>query len=395
MDTNYALTSCGTIGTSSGRVGMASNGTEVIIVDGVAGWLVTGTTLTQITDVDFPNGVTVAAAQDSYFIVAGNGSGRIYWNETPGSGASWVGTDFSTAEGKPDFTIGLVSSHRELWVVGTESTEIFINTGDADALFARSGNTFIEQGTVSGWTVAAMDSTVYWLGASKDGEGIVFKAEGYNPRRISTHALEQKMRGYSTISDAFAFTYQLDGHSFYVLTFPTANKTWFWDESSQEWFEWVWRNPSDNSENRHRSNCCVLFNRKILVGDWENGKIFSLEQDVYTDNSDPILRKRVTQTISEDGARLFFQDLQIDMETGVGLASGQGSDPMIMLRYSNDNGHSWSTTKNKSIGQAGEYTKRVKFGPTGSARNRVWEVSMTDPVKFAMFGAFATVTKGY
>jgi hypothetical protein len=400
MDTSYVLTSCGTINTSSGRVGMASNGTEVIIVDGTDGWLVNGTTLTEITDADFPNGVTVATAQDGYFLVAGDSTGRLYWNETPNSGTSWVGTDFSTAEGKPDNTIGLLSNHRELWVVGTESTEIFINTGDSDALFARSGNTFIEQGTVSGWTVQPMDSTVYWLGASKEGEGIVFKADGYNPRRISTHAMEQKIRGYSTISDAFAFTYQFDGHSFYVLTFPTANKTWFWDEASQEWFEWVWRNPSDNSENRHRANCCVFFNRKQLVGDWENGKISSLEMDVYTDvgpttNTDAILRKRVTQTTSEDGARLFFEDLQIDRDTGVGLASGQGSDPMLMIRYSNDNGHSWSNIKNKSIGQQGQYTKRVKFGPTGSGRNRCWELTMTDPVKLAIFGAWATVTKGY
>jgi hypothetical protein len=206
--------------------------------------------------------------------------------------------------------------------------------------------------------------------------------------------VEQAIRGYSTIADAFALCFQIDGHAFYVLVFPTADATWLYDASTQQWFEWSWRNPSDNTDHRHRANCYVFFNEKHLVGDWETGKIYSLEMEVYTDNGDPIRRKRITQTLSEDGARLFFEELQIDMETGVGLASGQGSDPMVMLRYSNDNGHSWSNTKQKSIGQQGDYDARVKFGPTGSARNRVWELTMTDPVKFAVFGAWARVTKG-
>jgi hypothetical protein len=394
MDTSYVLTSCGAIGTSTGRVGMASNGTEVLIVDGAKGWLATGTTLAEIVDVDFPDGVTTCAYQDGYFLVAGNGTGRLYWNETANSGTAWNGLDFTTAEGDPDNTVGLLSDHREIWVVGTDSAEIFVNTGDPDALFQRSSNTFIEQGTMSGWTVQALNNTVYWLGANKDGQGIVFKAQGYQPVRISTHALEQEFRSYSTMADAFAYCYQLDGHSFYVLTFPTANHTWVYDASTEQWFEWSWRKPADNTDHRHRSNCHVFFNEKHLVGDWENGKIYSLEMDVYDDNSDPIRRKRVTQTLSEDGARLFFEELQIDMETGVGLAVGQGSAPVLMLRYSNDNGHSWSNTKQLSIGAAGAYTARVKCGPTGSGRNRVWELTMTDPVKFAVFGAWARVTKG-
>lgn len=393
MDTAYAVTTIGTIGTSTGRVGMACNGTEVLIVDGSSGWLVTGASIAQITDVDFPDTVTHAAFQDGYFLVAGDGTGRLYWCETPNSGTAWNGTDFATAEGNPDATLDMISDHREIWLLGGESGEIFVNTGDADALFQRSGNSYLQQGCASPWTLQAMNNTVYWLGAGREGYGIVFKAEGYSPRRISSHALERAISGYSTIADAFAFTYQIQGHSFYVLTFPTGNATWFYDAASEEWFEWVWRNPSDNSENRHRANCCVFFNGQHLVGDWENGKVYSLEMDVYTDNADPIIRKRVTQSLSEDGARLFFESLQVDMEVGVGLATGQGSDPTVMLRYTND-GHTWSNIKTRTIGAAGEYGTRVKFGPTGAGRVRAWELSMTDPVKFALFGAWARVTKG-
>lgn len=392
MDTSYAVVSCGTIGTSSGQVGMATNGTETLIVDGQKGWLVTGTTLAEIVDVDFPDGVSRCTYQDGYFLVTGDGSQRFYWNETPGSGSAWNGLDFASAEGSPDNTVGIISDHRELWLFGSETAEIWINTGDADAPFQRSGNTFVEQGTAAAGTVCSMNNTVYWLGASKDGQGIVFRAEGYSPVRISDHGLEEAIRGYSTISDAFAYCYTLAGHSFYVLTFPTADATWLYDASTDRWFEWLWRNPANNEFHRHRSNCCVFFNGEHLVGDWESGKVYALDLDTYTDNGDPIRLLRRTQAMTDENARLFFEEVQIDMETGV--ANGDCANPLVMLRYSNDGGHTWSAEKQKSIGQVGQYGARVKFGPSGSGRNRAWELSITDPVKRAVFGASARVSKG-
>jgi hypothetical protein len=395
MDTAYAVTTLGTIGTASGRVGLAQNGTEVLIVDGATGWIATSTTLTQITDVDFPNGVTKATCQDGYFLVNGDGSGSTYWNETPNTGTAWNGLDFGTAEGSPDASVGILSDHRELWVFGTQSTEIWVNTGDADALFQRSGNTFIEQGTASGDTVTAMNNTVYWLGKGRDGQGIVFRAEGYQPRRISTHALEHAILGYATISDAFAFCFQMAGHSFYALTFPTADATWLYDAATEQWFEWAWRDPADNTLHRHRASCCVFFNGQHLVGDRETGEVYSLDLDTYTDAGDPIKRIRATQTTHAGGKRLFFGQLTVDMETGVGLTSGQGSAPLLMLRYSNDGGHTWSNEKTCSLGAIGAYGARAKFGPSGSAKGgRVWEISLTDPVRFAVFGADVDVEAG-
>jgi hypothetical protein len=394
LATDYTVSDLGAIGTSTGRVGLATNGTEVLIVDGVAGWLATGASLAQIVDVDFPNGVTQATCQDGYFIVTGDNSAKIYWNEVPNTGAGWNGLDFASAEGSPDVTKACISDRRELWLFGAESAEVWVNTGDSDQLFQRSGNAFVEQGCASAWTVAAIDNTVYWLGSSKNGQGIVFRAEGYSSVRISNHALETAIAGYSTIADAYAYTYQMQGHAFYVLTFPTANATWFYDAATRQWFEWVWRDPADNTENRHRSVCCAFNGTKHLVGDWESGKVYSLEMDVYTDNEDPILRLRRAQTFSEDGAKITFESLTLDMETGVGTATGQGSDPQVMLRYSNDGGRTWSNYKQKSIGAQGQYGSRVKFGPTGSGRDRVWEVSMTDPCKFALFGASARIVKG-
>lgn len=390
----YVVTDCGAIGTSTGRVGISTNGTEVLIVDGVAGWLVTGVVLALITDVDFPNGVTYATCHSSFFIVGGDGSGKGYWNETPASGAAWNGLDFATAEGHPDPLVAPLSDGRVIWMFGTKSLEPWINTGDAAQLFARDGNTVIDQGIASAWTAAKMDSTVYWLGSNDLGKGIVFRSEGYSPRRISDHAMETEIAGYSSIADAYAFTFQLAGHSFYALSFPSANKTWVFDAASQDWTQWMWRNPADNTENRHRSLCCVFNGTKHLVGDWENGKVYSLESDSNTDNGDPIKRIRRTQTQRSD-KRLFFGQGTIDMETAVATAATP--EPMVMLRYSDDDGHSWSSERQLSLGRVGEYGRRVRIPPTGSSkpgRGRVWELSMTDDAKFALFGADVDVAEG-
>jgi hypothetical protein len=394
MDTAYAVTTLGTIGTATGRVGLAQNGTQVLIVDGQKGWIATSSALAEVVDADFPDGVTKAAFQDGFFLVAGDDTGRVYWNETPNSGTVWNGLDFGTAEGSPDATVGIISDHREVWVFGTQSTEIWVNTGDADALFQRSGNTFIEQGTVSGDTAQAMNNTVYWLGRGKDGQGLVFRAEGYQPRRISSHALEHAILGYETISDAFAFCYQMAGHSFYVLTFPSADATWFYDAATDLWYEWLWRDSADNLLHRHRSNCCVFFNGQHLVGDWETGEVYSLDMDTYTDAGDLIQRIRRTQTLRSEKA-LFFGPGTIDMEPAVANASYP--DPMVMLRYSDNDGRSWSNEKQLRLGAVGEYGKRVRIPMTGSTkpgRGRVWELSMTDGVKFAVFGADVDVEAG-
>lgn len=390
VPTSYVAVPLGTINTLSGQIGMVSNGTEVLIVDGRDGWLATATTLTPITDVDFPSGVTRATYQDGFFVVAGDGSGRVYINEEPNIGAGWNGADFATAEGDADPTVNVLSDHQELWVFGSRTVEVWLNTGNADFPFERSGNTFIEQGCAAPGSVVAMDSTLYWLGGNANGSGIVFRAQGYSPVRISNHAMEAEIQGYSTIADAFAYCFQMEGHSFYALTFPTADKTWLYDAATGFWFRWSWLDPSTNTDRRHRSNCHLFFNNEHLVGDFQSGKVYALDVNTYTDDGDLIKFVRRSQTMNDEDALLFFGQLIIDMETGVGVSF----DPTLMLRYSNDGGHTWSGIKRKSMGAAGEYFRRVKFGPTGAGRNRVWEISITDPVKRAVMGAFVQVEKG-
>jgi len=389
VDAAFNVTAIGTISTTTGEVGMTSNGQQVLIVDGVSGWIITvaTSTLAVIADPDFPHGVKRCTYQDGYFIVSGmSGSQSFYINQTAYDGAAWDALDYSSAEGSPDNTIGLISDHRELWLFGELSAEIWVSTGNADFPFQRSGNAFIEHGCAAAGTISKADNTVFWLGADDKGIAIVWRAAGYTPVRISTHALEFEFSKY-TIGDAFAFTYQQEGHIFYCLTFPTDKKTWVYDASTQGWHERAWMDPATGQLSRWRANCYVLFNRLALVGDYESGKVYALDLDTYTDDGAVMLRRRRTATTEYLQNRMFYGVLQVDMETGVGTSTGQGSDPKLMLRYSNDSGHTWSNEQEASIGKIGEYAARAKFNRLGAGRNRLWEISLTDPVRFSVFGA--------
>lgn len=391
IDQNYVVSrSAGSLVTGSGIVSVASNGTEVLIVDGARGYVLNlaSNSLTTITDVDFPNGVTQADYMDGYFIVTGNGTQQFYISELL-SGGTWDGTDFASAEGSPDNTVGLIVDHREVWLFGSNSAEIWVNTGASPFPFERSGNTFIEHGCIAPRSIQKMDNTVFWLGGDDRGYGVVWRAAGYVPTRVSTHAIEHAIATYPTITDAYAFTYNQEGHAFYVLTFPSAGKTWVFDASTSMWHERAYRDPVTGSLGQWRPSVHCILNGEHLVGDHADGRIYKLDLDYFTDDGDPILRLRASQTQAQLQTRLFYNWLQVDMQTGVGLATGQGSNPKLMMRYSNNGGQSWSDIRQGTVGAIGDYDGRCIFSRMGAGRNRVWEVSMTDPVPFCIVGAVA------
>jgi hypothetical protein len=387
IDSLYAATLLGSIGTATGHVGLATNGTETIIVDGVAGWLCTGAAIAQITDADFPNGVTQAECQDGFFIVCGDGSGRFYWNATPNVGSGWDGLDFASVEGDPDKLVAVKSNQRELWFIGTDSAEVYVNTGDSDQPFQRSGNVFLNVGTAAPWSVQTLDNTVFWLGRNENGEGVVFKAEGYTPRRISNHAIERLIAAYATISDAFGFSYAIEGHAFYVLSFPTANVTWVYDASIQDpelaWHEWSYRHPNTNTDNRHRASCCFFFGREHVVGDWESGALYALSLITYTDAGDPIRRQRVIRVRTPDAQA--FGMLDVDIEKGVGDV---GTDPKVMLDWLDLDRWTpiWSAIREMTFGGPGR-GGRVRCGPLGMSADRAWRLTITDAAKVTIYGA--------
>lgn len=391
VDTSGNGTLIGAIVNRTTPVCMASNGTTVMLVTGPEGYVITPNVLpTLSTVVPISNTAFIGADRvdyiNGYFVFNQPGTGRF---QISGLFANTIDPlDFATAEGSPDLLISLMANHLEIWLFGENSTEIFFDSGNVLFPFERIQGAFIEMGCAAKNSPAKSVDTLFWLSADDRGQGIVVKAVGYQPQRISTHAVEYAIAQYSRIDDAIGYTYQQEGHTFYVLTFPTGNATWVYDSNTQLWHERAWRNPADGSLNRHRSNCQMAFAGKIIVGDWESGKLYSFNLDAYDDNGDilPAIRQTAHQA-SPDDTWQFFHRLWIDLETGVGLNSGQGSDPQVMLEWSDDGGHSFPNQMWASAGKIGEFRRRVNFRRLGKSRDRVWRVTITDPIKRVLIAA--------
>jgi hypothetical protein len=274
---------------------------------------------------------------------------------------------------------------------GTNSVEVWYNAGTPDFPLQRIQGAFMEVGCAAAYSVAKLDNTLFWLGRDMRGRGIVYRANGYSGVRVSTHAVEFAIQSYGNISDAIAYTYQQEGHSFYVLTFPSANATWVYDVATNLWHERA--GFSDGLFTRHISNCQAAFNSEIVVGDYQNGNLYAFDLNVYADNGaiQKWLRSwRALPSGQNNLKRTSQHNLQLNCEAGVGLNDGQGSNPSVMLRWSDDGGHTWSNEHWLTMGKIGETGYRTiwrRLGMTMKLRDRVYEISGTDAVKIAIIGA--------
>jgi hypothetical protein len=395
VDSNYAATALGPIA-NLGPVSMTDNGTQIFIAANPQSYIYNTSTnvLAQITDNDFPGAATVGYL-DGYFVFTEPNSQR-FWVTSLLDGSAIDPLDFASAEGSPDGLVGLIIDHREVWLFGTNSVEVWYNAGLLDFPLQRVQGAFNEIGCAAPYSIAKMDNSIFWLGKDARGQGMVYRNDGYVGQRISTHAVEWQIQQYGTVSDAIGYTYQQDGHSFYVLTFPTGNATWVFDVATGAWHERAgWLN---GDWTRHRSNCQVFFNNKTIVGDYQDGRIYAFDLDYYQDDTQPqrwYRSWRALPTGQNDLKRSTQHSLQLDCETGVGINLGQGSDPEVMLRWSDDGGHTWSYEHWNKMGKIGRYGYRTiwrRLGMTMKIRDRVYEVSGTDPVKLAIMGAELFVT---
>ena len=423
IDSAYTAVAKGVV-VGSGPVSIADNGTQIAIAANGPSYVYNVNTdvFSAVSDPDFPGAVNVSYL-DGYFVFNQPNS-QLIWVTTLLDGLSIDPLDFASAEGSPDGVVGTIVDHRELWVFGTNSVEVWYNAGTADFPLQRIQGAFNEIGCAAPYSIAKMDNGLFWLGKDARGHGIVYRANGYTGQRISTHAIEWQLQQYENMADAIGYTYQQDGHAFYVLIFPQAQRTWVYDVATQAWHE---RAGWDNGAfTRHRSNCHVSFNGETIVGDFENGKLYAMRTDVYADAGAPqrwLRSWRALPTGQNNLNRTAQHSLQLDCETGVGLSGyseiepiylltenndflvtesgdyliaddetfiAQGSNPEVMLRWSDDGGHTWSYEHWRSMGRLGEYGYRTywrRLGMTLKLRDRVYEISGTDPVRVFIMGA--------
>jgi hypothetical protein len=383
----WVATELGSLQTSEGPVSMSDNGQHVFIVDGDHGytWTLNDTIFSTVTDEDF-TGADQVSFIDGYFTFTKSGASTFFF-----SGLNDVaidGLDFATVEGSPDTLVGHIVSKQNIYLFGTQSTEVFYDSGDADNPFQRIQGAMIEVGCAAAFSIAKLQNAVYFLGGDENGSGIVYRMDGYQPQRISTPAIESVIRDIDpdTLADSRAWTYQQGGHAFYCLNLPGANSTWVFDASTEMWHERAYKNLW--ALQRHRADCHAVAYGLNVVGDYESGNIYALDQSTYTDNGDAMIRIRTAPHMSSGLVRVFHSHFQLDMETGVGLdGSGQGTDPQAMLEWSDDGGHTWSEIRVADIGKIGKTRTRTIWRRLGSSRDRVYRVSIADPVKVVLIGA--------
>lgn len=388
LDSTGAATLCtGDTIPSTGTAMITDNGVQLVVQSGTEGFYVTGTVVTKITDADFP-GFSSVDYIDGYIVGSRPDSGQ-WFISALFDASSYDASDFATAESNPDHLMRVLVDHREVWLFGPKSIEPWTNTGNAAFPFERVGGAILEKGCGAALSPAKLDNSVVWLGDDR----MVYRAEGYQPARISTHAIEEILLS-GTISDAFGMTYAQGGHSFYVLTLPTLGRTLVYDaaapDPSMAWHER--RSGTALVEAVWAPQCIFTAYGKTLAG-LTDGRIAELDLNTYADLDGPIRSSIISLPLYPDGDRGIMDGIELECELGVGLTTGQGSDPQVMMRYSDDGGGVYSNERWASVGAIGSRRNRAMWERCGIFRQRVVEFAVSDPVKRAFYGANAKIRK--
>lgn len=322
---------------------------------------------------------------DSRLVWTVPNSGRIQWSDLIETTTS--GLNYATAEAKSDDLIRTITVNGQLWLIGEKTTEIWMSTGNPDLPFQRMSGAFLPVGCAAKNSVCIFGGGLAWLTRSEHGQAQIITTQGYQAQRISNHAIETEIAGYSRVDDAYSFAYQQDGHAFLVVSFPSAKKTWCFDATTNMWHERSHYNLKKYQHEHHRAMVHSFFNGEHLVGDRENGLVYRLCTDCNTDNLMPILRERVTPVINPQGAQIVFDALELTLQVG----QKENVNPVIRLDWSDDRGKSWSKDRTLDFGAIGEYDKRIVFNRLGKSRNRVFRLRISDANRLIVLGAKARV----
>jgi hypothetical protein len=372
-------------GTPAYIVGNGDAGNQIFVVGGSKGYLydLNTNTFTQVLD-----GASKAAFLDGFFLALDPQTSTLKISALE-DGSSWDAGDVAQRNAGSDRWSGMLVANREIWLFGSQTTEVWYNSGAAFP-FTKNPSVFISHGILAPDSAAILDNTPIWLGQSLDGGGIVYRANGYQPMRVSNHALEYALSTYSTLADATAWTYQEQGHSFYILTFPTAGATWVYDSTTGLWHE-------RGSWDGNRFQGVPVYGHTFafgyhLVGSRTSGAVYRMASSLTTDVGGATMRRlRRAAHLSREGVRVLFDALEVHLEAGLGLASGQGSDPQIDLRWSDDGGQTWGNWYSVDAGAQGQYKTRAIWRCLGQARDRVFEVAVSDPIPWRLIDAYVTV----
>ena len=380
-------TSIGTI-SGTGQCDLQDDGVNLVITTGeTKPYAYDGSTLTLGTDVDLSSSSTVTYI-NRRVVYDGTDNDIIFADLDNPLDVNSANVISSDANPNARDTTAVYSFNQQVYAFSPEYIQPYYNSGVGNPPYDAITNSAKDVGLGAVHSIASNDDYMYFLGADFK----VYRFYGLTLEPITNAAIGQAIEGYTYPERAKGFCYTLQGQNFYHLNFP-GEETWLFSEGAG------WTNlTTNNTHDSHPMNGFVNAYGKRLVSDRNSGNIYELDFDVYTNNGDTILRERATRSVSGKdlgvpGARLFFHSLEIVVETGVGLISGQGSDPEIMMEYSDDGGNSWSSVRTGKMGQQGDYMPRKKiiWHKLGSAYSRMFRFSVSDPVDVTLISANANV----
>lgn len=389
IDNAGTATNRGSLNQSSGNVSFAENGTQLAICDGETLYIFTYASngFAEVADTDLPTCGTVTFI-DGYFVVNEVDTGKFYISGLY-DGTSWAALDFATAESSPDSLLRVYNALGQLWLLGTHTTEIWTNTGASAFPFSAISGGKMEVGIVAPHSVVAVEGSIIWLGEDEFGTGIVYQASNISPKKISTEAIDKLFQEASSLSDVTAYVYQELGHTFVVFTGGGLTTSLVYDLATGLWHERAYLSE-EGVYQQHLGYCCMFIFNKFLVGSRIDGKVYEMSMDYYDDDGDSILRERTYTHLFDEGRKIRYNTLEVGFETGVGLQSGQGSNPLAALQLSKDGGRTFSTSYTASIGAVGQYQTNVRWRRLGIAEQMTFRIRISDPVKVAICGSYLT-----
>jgi hypothetical protein len=397
INTDGTSTLHGTVAVNANPATICSNGdggSQLFICSGETGYCfdLGSNTLTT----ELASGATMCDFLDGYFLVLDAATSTLLISVLY-DGTSWDPTQFAQRTQGGDHWVAMKVVHSDIWLLGTQTSEVWSDVGTFPFPFAPRPGAFFQEGCAAPFSLNQLHDTLFWLSQSDQGAGQVMRAEGYAGTRISTFPIEQAIQGYGTIADAQSFTYQQNGHHFFVLTFPSANATWCFDAATGLWHARGQWNPTTFSYDAYPViTHCNPSNNQQLVGNRLTGAIYTLDPAVSTDvDGTGIRRQRRFLIESPNQHYVFYSNLQIYAESGVGLMTGQGRDPQLIIRWSKDGGHQFVGERWCGLGASGQYGFRSMLrGVIGRARNMVFDVVCSDPVPLRLLSASVDVTEG-
>jgi len=379
---NFEVTKAGTVTyTVTGTPTTARAGVTYVSTSGQQAGIHTYTTL----GYGFPEGCKTISYMNGRFAALEPNSQNFFVSEVL-NGSWWDALNVQTVDANPDQNVGSITAHQEFIVLGKNSGQVYYDSGAYPTPWVPNPSGIFEIGCSAPYSIAGIDNTVFWLGGNQTGDGMVWKLQGLTPIRISTYSIEFAIQSMSDISDAIAFTYQQDGHNFYVLSFPTGDKTYVYDINTSLWHERA--NFANGEFSRWAAQEHAYFAGKHLVLGYLDGKIYSVSNSVYTYGTEPRKWLRSFRAPTNSMLRIPHTKLQLDCEVGVGLVDGL--DRQVMMRFSDDGGHTWSKELWRSIGKIGEYAKRVIWYQLGITKGqpRIYELSGSDASRIALLNVY-------